>query len=290
MKVLVTGCNGYLGSYICERLISLNYEVCGIDLVGKQNPKVEQITGDFSQNDMFKTKILDADWIIHLAAVSGVSSGEKNPEICVDVNINKLSILLNYIRTHNSCVRFSFISTYDLYDEKHESLIDIGAMSSVYHYSKYCGEILCELFKNRYNLDIDIIRPSILFGSNDFSGPRVLDVFIRAALAGEPLRVSNPDQSLTFTCIEDIGSVLLARVHNDKKNNSLTPKNLVSPETYSLLELAQLIKLKLNSESQIFCRQKIINQRFVEKKKIPEILVSNIDTTVSLVDWLGTIG
>ena len=290
MKVLITGCNGYLGRHISERLNSLNYDVFGIDLVKGHDNIIEQVEGDFVENNDFQSKMCEADWIIHLAAIPGISSAEKNPEACIDLNVNKLSRLLNLVKVNNPSLYFSFISTYDIFDEKNNALIGIDQINTIYHYSKYCGELLCELFRRQHGLKVGILRPATFFGAYDRLGSRVLDIFITAALSGRPIQVNNPNQILTFTSIQEISSTLMSQFHLslDELSHSIS-KNLVAAERYSLLELATLIKSQLNSDSEIVCEKELISHKFLTEKLTPKTPLLNFNTPVLLKDWLETL-
>jgi UDP-glucuronate 4-epimerase len=114
-SILVTGAAGFIGSHLCEHLISMGYQVIGLDNFNKfYNPRIKQeniaqlvkgknfslITGDIRHK-----KIIDSlffryspSMIIHLAAMAGVRPSIKNPALYTDVNLNGTVNLLEACR------------------------------------------------------------------------------------------------------------------------------------------------------------------------------------------------
>ena len=164
-----------------------------------------------------------------------------------------------------------------------------NAVESIYQYSKHCGEILCRFFVQNYNLKIKIIRPSTLFGVPDFDTKGVLNKFIKAAIENTPIQVYQPSKIITFTNVSEIEKVIRNSLDStpfiDEANE---PINLVSPEQYTLMELAQIVKLKLRSRSQIICHEE---HSYIKKEKAPNIKNRQFSKTKTplLVDWLEEI-
>ena len=147
--------------------------------------------------------------------------------------------------------------------------------------------MLCMLFKKRVGLDIKIIRPSTLFGVNDFSGNRVLDIFLRSCLRNEPVTVFDANKVLRFTSVEDVYGAIKCQL---RKNNTFKFQdgalNIVTPEKYSVLELAQLIKTKTGSTSEINC---LASESGFVNKNGPELDLISLNSTVFLKDWLSSL-
>ena len=143
------------------------------------------------------------------------------------------------------------------------------------------------LFKKRGGLDIKIIRPSTLFGVNDFSGNRVLDIFMRSCLRNEPVTVVDANKVLRFTSVEDVYGAIKCQL---RKSNTFKFRdgalNIVTPEKYSVLELAQLIKAKTGSATEINC---LVSEGGFLNKSGPEVDLASLNSTVFLEDWLSSI-
>ena len=94
MKILVTGCAGFIGSHTCEALLKRGDTVIGIDNINDYYSverkmknlevldKYENFT--FKQEDIRTTKIIEQsrfDKIIHLASMAGVRYSIEHPEV-----------------------------------------------------------------------------------------------------------------------------------------------------------------------------------------------------------------
>ena len=101
MKILVTGCAGFIGSHLCEKLLQLNYNVLGIDNINDYydiNKKLKNLeilnkynNFEFRKEDICETKSISEwkpDKICHLASMAGVRYSIKNPKLYVKVNID----------------------------------------------------------------------------------------------------------------------------------------------------------------------------------------------------------
>lgn len=100
MKILVTGCAGFIGSHACEELLASGYEVLGVDNMDPYYPveiKVRNIellkshsSFRFREEDIQKTTAI-TDWkpdtVLHLASMAGVRASIAQPLKYVDVNV-----------------------------------------------------------------------------------------------------------------------------------------------------------------------------------------------------------
>ncbi len=101
-KILVTGCAGFIGSCLCERLIAEGYSVIGIDnfdpfysreikeenlrwLASKKSFKFYQL--DITNRDHLFKIDRTFDVVIHLAAKAGIRPSVLNPTAYFNVNI-----------------------------------------------------------------------------------------------------------------------------------------------------------------------------------------------------------
>ena len=111
MKALVTGAAGFIGSHLCERLLSNGWEVVGLDNfdefysrdIKEGNLSSCRRQGNFSfvEGDIRDGECVNCllgkekvDMIVHLAAKAGVRPSIKDPAIYQDVNINGTVVML----------------------------------------------------------------------------------------------------------------------------------------------------------------------------------------------------
>ena len=129
MKVLVTGAAGFIGSHLCERLLTDNCKVAGVDNFDDfydpqikrrnisaclQNENFQLIEADIRDNNAMDGAVRDVEIIVHLAAKAGVRPSIAQPLLYADVNINGTMVLLEAAKKH-MIKKFIFGSSSSIY-------------------------------------------------------------------------------------------------------------------------------------------------------------------------------
>jgi len=114
LKILVTGCTGYIGSHLCKVLFERGYDVIGLDKDLMQND-VSRWVSKFIHSDVRRTCMIREkfDVIVHLAGLISVEESTKKPAYYYDTNLNGTLNMLSQIdyETH-----FIFASTAGAFD------------------------------------------------------------------------------------------------------------------------------------------------------------------------------
>ncbi len=122
-KILITGGAGFIGSNLVELLSKNSHKYTILDVRSNVNysrnlvnPK-DYIQGDVRDKALLKSILLKEKFrgIIHLAAISRVISGEKDPKRCKSVNIEGLRALLDTISNTKHKPWFIFTSNREVY-------------------------------------------------------------------------------------------------------------------------------------------------------------------------------
>tara|TARA_B100000886_G_scaffold232373_1_gene162339 strand:- start:8846 stop:9838 length:993 start_codon:yes stop_codon:yes gene_type:complete len=178
MKVLVTGCFGFIGYNFIE-FLKKNYgndiKIYGIDKLtnsyseynSKKNNQIEFFKADINDINQIKDLQIDSlDGIFNFAAESHVDTSIYNPDIFINSNILGVSNLLQFSIKNNS-KSFIHISTDEVYGSinKNFSLEDDKFFpSSPYSASKAGAEHIVKSYENTFGIDIKILRPANNFG------------------------------------------------------------------------------------------------------------------------------
>ncbi len=218
MHVLVTGCAGFIGSILVERLLEKGYDVVGIDCftdyysrrIKERNVSgfVDEIT--FIQKDILDVDVAiikDIDVIFHLAAQAGVrASWGENFEIYTRNNILTTQRLLEGCRKYG-VQKFVYASSSSVYGSVKELPMREDMYPrpySPYGVTKLAGENLCELYRANYGVRTISLRYFTVYGERQ-RPDMAFHKFIRAILDGRQIVVyGDGKQTRDFTYVGDI--------------------------------------------------------------------------------------
>jgi len=251
-KILVTGSSGTIGTRLCERLLSLDYQVIGIDKVpNKWNKDVQDITIVRNLNDAncFNGIPKDISTVIHLAANARVYNSVVNPDIAKE-NIDITYNILEFCRKNN-IKKFLFASSREVYGDRSlsasEKDVEINNCESPYTASKIAGEALVYAYKKCYDLNYIVFRFSNVYGMYDDTA-RLVPLWIYQAKRGEDLRIFGRDKTLDFTYIDDtIDGISMACDYLPKCETF----NLTYGQGVKLSKIAEIIIKGTNSTSNV---------------------------------------
>ena len=127
MKVLVTGCCGFIGSYVSLNLLKNNYQVIGVDIMNDYydiNIKEmnKNILSEYENFHFYKEDVIDSDIIervkpdkvCHLASMAGVRYSIENPILYIKNNIEAFVNLLDQ-SVKNNVKNFVYASSSSVY-------------------------------------------------------------------------------------------------------------------------------------------------------------------------------
>ncbi len=176
-KILVTGASGQIGIELTAALREKygTENVMAIDIreteIAKSGPfKICNIL-DFNK---YKKIVIDNNigTVYHLAAILS-ATGEKNPKLCFDVNMNGLQNVLEVAKEFDQKIFCpSSIAVFGPDVPKENTPQDIALNpTTVYGLTKVAGELLCDYYFNKYNVDVRGIRyPGLISWKNKPSG------------------------------------------------------------------------------------------------------------------------
>lgn len=253
MKILVTGCCGFIGSHLTERLLLEGHEVFGIDNMNNYydtNIKYKNLEilenydrFTFKKEDIRDTRIID-DWkpdiVCHLASMAGVRYSIKNPQLYFDVNVNGfINILEQCVKNKvKKIVYASSSSVYGLNKKLPFSEEDkIESSNSPYACSKLSMEQIVKTYFQLYGIASIGLRFFTVYGPRG-RPDMAIDKFLRAIHNQEKItKYGNGETSRDYTYISDIvdgiyKSVLRKekdyQIYNLGNSNSITLNDFIS--------------------------------------------------------------
>ena len=259
--ILVTGGAGFIGSHLCEHLLSEGIKVICLDnfddfydpnikikntegIIKKFSDVFELVTGDIRNhehlNKIFqKNKI---DFVVHLAARAGVRPSITDPLLYQDVNIRGTIVLLEACKAHG-IRNFIFASSSSVYGENQrvpftEKDLDIQPISP-YGATKRAGELLCFSYHHLYGMNIACLRIFTAYGPRQ-RPEMAIHKFARLIDQGEKIPIFGDGSSRRdYTYIDDLIEGILGVVHY---HHGFEIYNLGESQTTSLIELIKLIE------------------------------------------------
>jgi UDP-glucuronate decarboxylase len=261
-RILVTGGAGFLGSFLCERLLACGNEVISLDnyFSGSKsniehlltNPKFEAIRHDVTQPIH-----LEVDEIYNFACPASPVHYQHNPvhttKTCVMGAINMLEL------ARNVKAKIIQASTSEIYGDplvhpqKEEYYGNVNTMGarSCYDEGKRVAETLFFDYYQQYGVEIKIIRIFNTYGPRmSVNDGRVVSNFIVQALKGEDITVyGKGDQTRSFCYVDDLVDGIIAFMNSNPAE--IGPINLGNPGEFTILELAEKVLKLTNSKSKI---------------------------------------
>jgi GDP-4-dehydro-6-deoxy-D-mannose reductase len=252
LKVFITGATGFVGGYLRGLLKSRGHRIWGSafpDL--PDTPSDEQIfyLDIRSDKDVFACiEDIKPDWVFHLAAVSNVGHSWKRRKETMETNIVGTLNVFEGLREYSPHARVVFVSSSDIYGEKHcfEDLLDekseVMAVNP-YAYSKWSGEVLSEFYARIEKLNIVIARPFPHIGpgqSADFvcSDWACQIARIEKGQSEPEIHVGNITVERDFTDVRDVVRAYVALVEEGRPGDVY---NVCSGQSYSLETILQCL-------------------------------------------------
>lgn len=205
MKILITGCDGYIGSYLKPRLERTGFIVWGID----QKPPCEG----------YQNEALDKyDAIIHLAAHSNVRICEQDPSGAFYNNVVWFYDLVHRMRPDQLLIYASSASIYNgQLDVAEDS--NIFNPSNMYDFSKYSMDALMKVNPN------PPIYYSLRFGTVNGPSPKIreeliVNAMVKSAMTSRKIQVTNGHCYRSILWIEDLVRVIETILVSKSKETS----------------------------------------------------------------------
>lgn len=228
MKVLVTGCAGFIGSHLTDRLLKEGFQVIGIDRFADyyaREIKEKNINGAFTNQafDLIEQDILDieklpeVDYVFHQAAQAGVrGSWGSNFEIYTRDNIESTQRLLEFYKDRK-IKKFIYASSSSVYGDVDLPMRESSILKpfSPYGVTKLAAENLCYLYYRNYQVPVISLRYFTVYGPRQ-RPEMAINLFVRAVSNGEEISVyGDGNQTRDFTYVDDaVEANLLAASHD----------------------------------------------------------------------------
>ncbi|MGS2645106.1 NAD-dependent epimerase/dehydratase family protein [Streptosporangium sp. LJ11] len=252
-RVVVTGGAGFLGSHLCERLLSAGMEVICMDNFLTGSPRNVEHLIEWPSFRLIECDLMgfvhvpgEVGLVLHLASAASPSDYLRYP--IETLKVGSLGTLHALGLAKEKGARFLLASTSEVYGDPLEhpqretywgNVNPVGPRS-VYDEAKRFAESLTTAYRNSHRVDTAIVRIFNTYGPRmrPHDG-RAIPTFIRQALRGEPITVTGDGSQTRSICyVDDTVEGILVMARSGLEG----PVNIGNPAEFTMLGLAGKIR------------------------------------------------
>lgn len=287
-KTLVTGGAGFIGSHLCKKLLEADKKVICLDnmFTGTYDNISELYSNpnfEFINANVIHPLQLDVDEIYNLACPASPIQYQYDPIMTTKTSFLGALNVLDLAKKNGAKVLQA--STSEIYGDPlvHPQIEDYrGNVNTIgpracYDEGKRVAETLFSDYRRLYSVDTKIVRIFNTYGPHMLENDgRVVSNFIMQALSGKPLTIyGDGTQTRSFCYIDDLVNGLISMMETGSSVSG--PINLGNPRELTVMELAEMIKQKTGSDSQIVF-DKLPEDDPVKRKP-------NIELAIKVLKW-----
>tara|TARA_B100001989_G_C24531961_1_gene462130 strand:- start:599 stop:1543 length:945 start_codon:yes stop_codon:yes gene_type:complete len=277
-RILVTGGAGFIGSYLCEKLVNNgNYVICCDNFYTGNKDNLANILNnknfELIRHDITFPIYLEVDEIFNFACPASPVHYQNDPvqtiKTCVHGAINMLGLAK---RTKAKIIQ---ASTSEIYGdpeihpqtEQYKGAVSINGPRACYDEGKRCAETLFWDYKRQHDVNVKVVRIFNTFGPRmQKNDGRVVSNFIIQALTNKNITVyGDGKQTRSFCYVDDLVEGILLTM---EKKNFPGPVNLGNPVEISIMQLAEEITEMVGSKSKIINKELPVDD---PKQRCPDI-------------------
>jgi len=261
-RILVTGGAGFLGSHLCEKLLSIGHEVICVDnyYTGNKDNIVHLLENnrfEIIRHDITFPLYIEVDEIYNLACPASPIHYQNNPVQTTKTSVHGAINMLGLAKRLNA--KIFQASTSEVYGdpevhpqpESYWGKVNSIGIRSCYDEGKRCAETLFFDYYRQHNLKIKVARIFNTYGPRMHpKDGRVISNFIVQALMGNDITVyGDGSQTRSFCYVDDLIEGIFTFM--DSEDSFIGPLNLGNPQELSIIKIAHEIIKLTNSKSKI---------------------------------------
>lgn len=224
-RVFITGCTGFLGSWLAHALLEAGASVVGLvrDEVafsqlrrsGDQG-RMALVRGDVTDYELLERALneYEVDAIFHLAAQTIVTIANRSPLSTFDTNIRGTWTVLEAARRAPKVTRIVTASSDKAYGEHLQLPYTEDAPllgRHPYDVSKSCADMIARAYATTFGMPVAVTRCSNLYGGGDLNWSRIVPGTVRSLLHGErPIIRSDGTLRRDYLYVQDAVSAYIA--------------------------------------------------------------------------------
>lgn len=261
-RILVTGGAGFVGSHLCERLLSEGHEVYCLDnFFTGQKQNILHLTQypyfELIRHDVINPYLIEVDEIYNLACPASPIHYQYNPIKTIKTSVMGAINMLGLAKRVNAKILQA--STSEVYGnpmvhpqpESYWGNVNPIGERSCYDEGKRAAETLFRDYHRQHNVNIKIVRIFNTYGPRMHPNDgRVVSNFIVQALQNKDITVyGKGEQTRSFQYVDDLIEGMVRTMKTDDSFKG--PVNIGNPDEFKIVELAEKVIKLTNSKSKI---------------------------------------
>lgn len=261
-RILVTGGAGFLGSHLCERLLSRGDDVICVDnfYSGTKDNIVHLLPNphfELIRHDITFPLFVEVDEIFNLACPASPIHYQHDPVQTTKTSVHGAINMLGLAkRTGAKIFQASTSEVYgdpEMHPQREEYWGNVNPIGirSCYDEGKRCAETLFFDYYRQHQVDIKVVRIFNTYGPRMHPNDgRVVSNFIMQALQGEDITVfGDGSQTRSFCYVDDLVDGFLLMM--DSPQHNIGPINLGNPSEFTIKQLAEKVLKHVGGSSQL---------------------------------------
>ncbi|BCS87617.1 UDP-glucuronic acid decarboxylase family protein [Pseudodesulfovibrio sediminis] len=262
-RVLITGGSGFLGSHLCERLLSMGREVICVDnfFTGSKRNILHLLDDPYFEvirHDVTFPLYIEVDEIYNLACPASPIHYQHDPVQTTKTSVHGAINMLGLAKRVKA--KIFQASTSEVYGdpevhpqpESYWGNVNPNGLRACYDEGKRCAETLFFDYNRQHGLNIKVGRIFNTYGPRmAMDDGRVVSNFVVQALKGEDITIyGTGEQTRSFCYVDDLVDGIV-RFMEDTPDDFIGPMNLGNPGEFTIRELAETVIEQVGSTSKI---------------------------------------
>jgi nucleoside-diphosphate-sugar epimerase len=251
-SIAITGATGLLGSHLSNYYLSLGWDVFVLlkdeHSRTELSDKVNKVYGSINNKaDIdFLIEKSRPDYFIHLAAQTQAYDSIKYPYNTFYTNLVGTLNVLESLREYKNCKSIIVASSDKAYGELvNDEYFEDHILNGIYPYdaSKTITDIMCNSYRNTYNMPVVTTRACNIYGTGDNNIQRLVPGVVKAYKDRETFIIRNGGRDIReYINVKDVVSAYDKILSYGETVNNIPSFNISSGERYSTLEVFNLIQ------------------------------------------------
>lgn len=256
-SVLVTGAQGFIGSWLAERLLDSGAQVVATvrDMpclsrfsIGGLGDRCTRVWSDLQDTEALARIIAEYEisCCFHLAAQTIVGSAKRSPHSTFETNVRGTYNLLEAFRVTGGSECIVIASSDKAYgSSKNLPYLESFSLAPVYPYdtSKACADLIARSYSETYQMPVAVTRLANVYGGGDFNFSRIVPDTVRSLLQGKrPVIRSDGSPERDYLYIEDAVSAYTTCAEALTRNgNTGSAYNFGSGKPVKVVDIAKML-------------------------------------------------